>query len=65
MIILEKDLQGQATEATILELQEKLKVVLYEQQKGTLVTGPKQKVEQFLVICEMAPYSMLDEESAV
>jgi integrase len=31
------------------EVQEKLKIALYEQQKGTLVTGPQQKVEQFLV----------------
>ena len=31
------------------EVQEKLKVALYEQQKGMLVTGPQQKVEQFLV----------------
>jgi integrase len=31
------------------EVQEKLKVALYEQQKGMLVTGPQQKVGQFLV----------------
>jgi integrase len=31
------------------EVQEKLKVALYEQQKGMLVTGPQQKVAQFLV----------------
>src|SRR5437016_1232017 len=31
------------------EVQEKLKVALYEQQKGMLVTGPQQKIEQFLV----------------
>ncbi|GCE03525.1 tyrosine-type recombinase/integrase [Dictyobacter aurantiacus] len=30
------------------EVQEKLKVALYEQQKGMLVTGPQQKVGQFL-----------------
>lgn len=30
------------------EVQEKLKTALYEQQKGMLVTGPQQKVEQFL-----------------
>ena len=30
------------------EVQEKLKVALYEQQQGTLVTTPQQKVEQFL-----------------
>jgi integrase len=31
------------------EVQEKLKIALYEQQKGILVTGPQQKVGQFLV----------------
>ncbi len=30
------------------EVQEKLKTALYEQQKGMLVTGPQQKVDQFL-----------------
>jgi integrase len=30
------------------DVQEKLKTALYEQQKGMLVTGPQQKVEQFL-----------------
>lgn len=30
------------------EVQEKLKVALYEQQQGTLLTGPQQTVEQFL-----------------
>ena len=30
------------------EVQERLKVALYEQQQGTLVTGPQQKVGQFL-----------------
>ena len=31
------------------EVQEKLKIALYEQQKGMLVTGPQQKVGQFLI----------------
>lgn len=31
------------------EVQTKLKEALYEQQKGVLVTGPQQKVEQFLI----------------
>ena len=30
------------------EVQEKLKVALHEQQKGTLVTAPQQKLEDFL-----------------
>ena len=30
------------------DVQEKLKTALYEQQKGILVTGPQQKVDQFL-----------------
>jgi integrase len=30
------------------EVQEKLKTALYEQQRGMLITGPQQKVEQFL-----------------
>ena len=30
------------------EVQEKLKTALYEQQRGMLVTGPQQKVGQFL-----------------
>jgi integrase len=32
------------------EVQEKLKTALYEQQKGMLVTGPQQTVEQFLML---------------
>src|SRR6266704_6980607 len=31
------------------EVQEKLKTALYEQQQGTLVTGPQQKVGHFLI----------------
>jgi len=31
------------------EVQEKLKIALYEQQQGMLVTGPQQKVGQFLI----------------
>src|SRR5947209_20126399 len=30
------------------EVQEKLKIALHEQQQGTLVTAPQQKLEQFL-----------------
>ena len=31
------------------EVQEQLKTALHQQQQGTLVTGPRQKVEQFLI----------------